>query len=92
MADERNATPLANIRSKGVPCLRKQHPTRHSLLIKHHALKTYWGSEGIAPYILNLGANWRWAVSFTPRPSYLEGKSFRYPLGGRMAETQGRYG
>jgi hypothetical protein len=28
-------------------------------LTKHHAMKTYWGSGGIAPRILNLGATWR---------------------------------
>jgi hypothetical protein len=25
-------------------------------LIKHHAMKTYWGGEGIAPRILDLSA------------------------------------
>jgi hypothetical protein len=28
-------------------------------LTKHHALKTYWGSGGIAPRILDLGIRWR---------------------------------
>jgi hypothetical protein len=28
-------------------------------LIKHHAMRTYWGSEGIAPLILDLGTKWR---------------------------------
>jgi hypothetical protein len=27
-------------------------------LTKHHAVKTYWGSGGISPCILNLGARW----------------------------------
>jgi hypothetical protein len=27
-------------------------------LTKHHAIKTYWGSGGIAPRILNLGSRW----------------------------------
>jgi hypothetical protein len=35
----------------------------------------YWGSGGIAPRILDLGNRWRWVVSFTPRPLYLQGKS-----------------
>jgi hypothetical protein len=26
---------------------------------KHHAMKTYWGSGGIAPRILDLGTRWR---------------------------------
>jgi hypothetical protein len=28
-------------------------------LTKHHAMKTYWGSGGIAPHILDLGSRWR---------------------------------
>jgi hypothetical protein len=28
-------------------------------LTKHHAMKTYWGSGGIAPSILDLGTRWR---------------------------------
>jgi hypothetical protein len=28
-------------------------------LTKHHAMKTYWGSGGIAPCILDLGTRWR---------------------------------
>jgi urease accessory protein UreH len=28
-------------------------------LTKHHAMKTYWGSGGIAPRILDLGTGWR---------------------------------
>jgi hypothetical protein len=28
-------------------------------LTKHHAMKTYWGSGGIAPFILDLGTRWR---------------------------------
>jgi hypothetical protein len=27
-------------------------------LIKHHAMKRYWGSGGIAAGILNLGTGW----------------------------------
>jgi hypothetical protein len=44
-------------------------------LTEHHAMKTYWGSEGIAQRILELGTRWRWVVSFTPRPLYPQGKS-----------------
>jgi len=29
-------------------------------------MKTYWGSGGTAPCILDLGTRWRWVVSFTP--------------------------
>jgi hypothetical protein len=28
-------------------------------LTKHHAMKTYWGSGGIIPRILDLGTRWR---------------------------------
>jgi hypothetical protein len=28
-------------------------------LTKHHDMKTYWGSGGIAPRILDLGIRWR---------------------------------
>jgi hypothetical protein len=28
-------------------------------LPKHHAMKTYWGSGGIAPRIFDLGTRWR---------------------------------
>jgi hypothetical protein len=29
------------------------------ILTKHHAMKAYWGSGGIAPRILDLGTIWR---------------------------------
>jgi len=29
------------------------------VLTKHHAMKTYWRSGGIAPHILDLGTRWR---------------------------------
>jgi hypothetical protein len=28
-------------------------------LTKHHVMKAYWGSGGIAPRILDLGTRWR---------------------------------
>jgi hypothetical protein len=33
-------------------------------------MKTYWGSGGIAPRILDFGTRWRLVVSFAPRPLY----------------------
>jgi len=30
-------------------------------------MKVYWGSGGIAPYVLDLGTRW-WVASFKPRP------------------------
>jgi len=35
--------------------------------------------EGMAPRILKLCATWRWVVSFTPRPLYLQRNSHWYP-------------
>jgi hypothetical protein len=53
-------------------------------ITKHHALKAYWASRGIAPRILDLGTRWRWVVSFTPPPLYPQGKSPWYPLDTRL--------
>jgi hypothetical protein len=55
-------------------------------------MKAYWGSEGIAPLILDLGIRWRWVVSFMPRPLYPQGKSPWYPLDRRLDGTQSRSG
>jgi hypothetical protein len=52
----------------------------------------YWGNGGIAPRILNLGSRWRWVVSFTPRPLYLQGKSPWYPLDRKLGGPQSRSG
>jgi hypothetical protein len=43
-------------------------------LTKHHAMKTYGGSEVIALCILNLGTRCRWVVCFRPRPLYPRSK------------------
>jgi hypothetical protein len=61
-------------------------------LTNHHAMKTYWGSGGIYPHILDLGARCRWVVSFTPRPLYPQGKSPWYPLDRRLGGAQSRSG
>jgi len=58
-------------------------------LTKYHAMKTYFGSGGIAPRI-HLGTRWRWVVSFKPRPLYLQGKIPQYPLDTRLGGTQNR--
>jgi hypothetical protein len=55
-------------------------------------MKTYWGSGGIAPRILDLGTRWRGVVSFTLQPLYLQGKSPWYPLNRRLDEPQSRSG
>jgi hypothetical protein len=60
-------------------------------LTKHHATKTYRGSGGIAPHILNLDTRWRWVVSFTTRPLNL-GERRRYALDKRLGGPQSRSG
>jgi hypothetical protein len=47
-------------------------------------MKTYWGSGGIAPLIIDPGTRWRWVVGFTPRPLYPQEKSPWYPLDRRL--------
>jgi len=44
-------------------------------LTGHHAMKAFWASGGIAPWILDLRTRWSLVVSFTPRSFYLQGKS-----------------
>jgi hypothetical protein len=61
-------------------------------LTKHHAMKMYRGSGGIAPRILDLDTGWRWVVSFTPRPLYPQGKSLWYPSDRRLGGPQSRSG
>jgi hypothetical protein len=51
-------------------------------------MKAYWGSEGIAPRILNLGTTERWVVSFTSRPLYPQEKSPCYQLYRRLGRPQ----
>jgi hypothetical protein len=53
-----------------------------SCLTEHHAMKTYWGTGGIAPRILDLGTRWRGVVSFTSR----------YSLARRLGGPQSRSG
>jgi hypothetical protein len=54
-------------------------------------MNTYWRSGSIAPRILNLGAGWKWVISFTPRPFYLPGKeNRRYSLDRRLGGPQSR--
>jgi hypothetical protein len=50
--------------------------------------KDVLGSGGIVPRILDFGTRWRWVVSFTTRPIYLQGKSPRYPLDRRLGGPQ----
>jgi hypothetical protein len=36
-------------------------------LTEHHAMKTYWGTGGIAPRILDLGTRWSSAALLTEK-------------------------
>jgi hypothetical protein len=45
-------------------CLTKYYTMQTHPLLKNHTMM-YWGSEGIAPYILNLSTRGRLVVSFT---------------------------
>jgi hypothetical protein len=60
-------------------------------LFKHHDVKKYWGSGGIAPRILNVGNRWRWVVSFALQPVYHRIRSLSYPAS-RLCGPQSRYG
>jgi hypothetical protein len=57
-------------------------------------LSTTWRRIGerryssTAPRILDLGARWRWVMSFTTLPLYLQGKNLWCPLGGRLGGPQ----
>jgi hypothetical protein len=55
-------------------------------------MKMSWGSGGIAPRIFELGSRWRWVVSLTPRPLYLQGKNPWYPFDRRLGGPQSRSG
>jgi hypothetical protein len=61
-------------------------------LTDHHAMKTYWGSECIAPRILDLGTKWRWVVSFMLLPFYPQRESPWYPLDRRLGGPHIRSG
>jgi hypothetical protein len=50
-------------------------------LTKHHAMKTYWTSGGIAPSILDFGTRWRSVVSFTTPVALPPGKEPLVPTG-----------
>jgi hypothetical protein len=65
-----------------------------SLCLTNWALRHegVWGSGCIDPHFLDLGASWRWVVSFTPRPLYPRRKSPRYPLDRRLGGPQSRSG
>jgi hypothetical protein len=50
------------------------------------------GSGCIDSSFLDLCNNWRWVVSFTPRPFYIRGISSLYPSLGMLGRPQNRSG
>jgi hypothetical protein len=60
------------------------------VLTEHHAMKAYWRNGSIAPRVLDLGIRWRWVVSFTARPLYLQAKSPWYPFDRKLGGSQNR--
>jgi hypothetical protein len=52
-------------------------------------MKSYTGSRGIAPLILNLGTEWRYVVNFTSGPT--SEKESLYPLN-RLSGFQNWFG
>jgi hypothetical protein len=56
-----------------------------NLVLRHEGA---WGSGCIDPHFLDLSTSWRWVVSFTPRPLYLQGNSPRYSLDRRLGVPQ----
>jgi len=59
-----------------------------SCFIKHHAMKTYWGSGGIGSCILNFSTPWRWVVSLMPQLFYPWVKSYWNPLNRKLGGPQ----
>jgi len=54
-------------------------------------MKSYWGSGGIPPRVLDVGTRRRWVASFTPRLLHPQEKISWYPLDRRLGGPQSRY-
>jgi len=63
-----------------------------SLIKQHRAMKTYWGSEGIAPRILSPWHYMEVSVQFHAPSASPQGRSLRYPLDRRLGGPQSRSG
>jgi hypothetical protein len=60
---------LGDIKGKVVPVINEVlHHEGITCLIKHHIIKMYWVSGGIAPHILNHGSRWKRVVNFMFQP------------------------
>jgi hypothetical protein len=55
-------------------------------------MKSYWGSGGIVPRIIDLGTIWRSVVSFTPGRFTPRERAPWYPLDRKMGGLQSRSG
>jgi hypothetical protein len=53
-----------------------------------HTVKVYVGSGFVTMLMLGVGTRWRWVDSFTPRQIYLQGKTHRRPMKGRLCGPQ----
>jgi hypothetical protein len=62
---------------RALPCNKPPLYRARRKICPTHAMKTYRGRTGIAPFILNHGTKWRWVVNFTSRPLYLLEKKLR---------------
>jgi hypothetical protein len=52
--------------------------------VHFHAVKTYTGSWGTVPLILNIGTGWMWVFNFYLQHLYSGGKNTQYPLNRRL--------
>jgi hypothetical protein len=55
-------------------------------------MKAYWGVELQLHSFFDLGTRWRWVVSFTPLPLYLQEEGPWYPLDRRVGGLQSHSG
>jgi hypothetical protein len=59
---------------------------------KHHTMKVYGGSGGIAERIFNLDTRWRRVVSLIRRPLYPRRKGLQYPFDRKLGGPQSQSG
>ena len=60
---------------------KKKQPNHHKdKAVPVHAIKTYRGSGGTAPFIPNLGTGWSWVVKVAPQQLYSWGNNARTHL------------
>jgi hypothetical protein len=78
---------------KAVLCLTQYHTIEtYRMLNQAPCHKGVWVNGGIAPRIFNLGARWRWIVSFTPLLLNSWDESLWYPLNWWLGSPQSQSG